>query len=173
MNDVLRIAHLRISHQGAILRWAILTFTTLHVWSSLLIKCLNCQVVFVFVFVIVCCLFVGQDMSPHHSDQMSGRSEDNYIGFFYMSICKVLSQWVSESVTRSPIELFWTAKKINHNFHIRMYLCRIYLSIIESIITSLEAHRWKAWRCDGSANIFSLQNGAGEILLKCSKKKSI
>ena len=27
MNDVLRIAHLRIAHQGAILRWAILTFT--------------------------------------------------------------------------------------------------------------------------------------------------
>ena len=47
---------------------------------------------------------------------------------------------VSESVTRSPIELFWTAKKIkhnhNHNFHIRMYLCRIYLSIIESIETT-------------------------------------
>ena len=27
MNDVLRIAHLRIAHQGAILRWTILTFT--------------------------------------------------------------------------------------------------------------------------------------------------
>ena len=31
------------------------------------------------------CLFVGQDMSLHHSDQMSGRSEDNYI-VFCMSI---------------------------------------------------------------------------------------
>ena len=53
--------------------------------------------------------------------------------FFICQLVKSNSQWVSESVTRSPIELFWTAKKINHNFHIRMYVCRIYLSIIESI----------------------------------------
>ena len=38
------------------------------------------------------CLFVGQDMSPHHSDQMSGRSEVNWI-VFCMTIS---SQWFSE-----------------------------------------------------------------------------
>ena len=27
-----------------------------------------------------------------------------------------MSQWVSQSVTRSPIELFWTAKNQMHNF---------------------------------------------------------
>ena len=48
-------------------------------------------------------------MSPHHSDQMSGRSEVNWI-VFCMTFSKVLSQSVSESVTRSPIELLWTAK---------------------------------------------------------------
>ena len=52
-------------------------------------------------------------MSPYHSDQMSGRSEVNWI-VFCMTFSKVLSQSVSESVsesvTRSHIELFWTAK---------------------------------------------------------------
>ena len=33
-----------------------------------------------------------------------------------MSISKVLSEWLSQLVTRSPIELFWTAK--NHKFEI-------------------------------------------------------
>ena len=31
------------------------------------------------------CLFVGQDMSLHHSDQMSERSEENYIVFLYVN----------------------------------------------------------------------------------------
>ena len=44
------------------------------------------------------CLFIGQYMSLHHSDQMSGRCKDNYI-VFCMSISKALSEWVSESVT--------------------------------------------------------------------------
>ena len=47
----------------------------------------------------------GLTLSLHHSDQMSGRQ----LFFFCMSISKVLSGMV-ESVTRSPIELFWTAK---------------------------------------------------------------
>ena len=50
-------------------------------------------------------------MSPHHSDQMSGKSEVNWI-VFCITNSKVLSQSVSQSVTRSPIELFWTAKNI-------------------------------------------------------------
>ena len=51
-------------------------------------------------------------MSPHHSDQLSEMSKVNKIAFC-MSISKVLSvsELVSELVTRSPIELFWTAKK--------------------------------------------------------------
>ena len=28
---------------------------------------------------------LGQDMSLHHSDEMSGRSEDNYIVFLYVN----------------------------------------------------------------------------------------
>ena len=52
--------------------------------------------VFVFVFVIV--FFVGQDMSPHHSDQISGKSEVNWI-VFCITISKVLSEWVSEWVS--------------------------------------------------------------------------
>ena len=59
-------------------------------------------------FVIV---FFGQFMSPHHSNQMSQRSQISWVALF-MSISKVpsVSESVSESVTRSPIELFWTAK---------------------------------------------------------------
>ena len=53
------------------------------------------------------CLFIGQVMSPHHSDQMSQGSQVSWVALC-MSISKV--PWVSESVTRSPIELFWTAK---------------------------------------------------------------
>ena len=49
-------------------------------------------------------------MSPHHSDQMSQRSQVSRVAL-WMTISKVLSDWVTESVTRSPIELFWTAKK--------------------------------------------------------------
>ena len=41
------------------------------------------------------CLFVGQDMSPHHSDQISGKSEVNWI-VFCVTISKVLSESVSE-----------------------------------------------------------------------------
>ena len=44
------------------------------------------------------CLFVGQDMSPHHSDQISEKSEVNWI-VFCITISKVLSEWVSEWVS--------------------------------------------------------------------------
>ena len=50
-------------------------------------------------------------MSPHHSDQMSQRSQVSRVALC-MSKVKVLS--VSESVTRSPIELFWTANNCCH-----------------------------------------------------------
>ena len=50
-------------------------------------------------------------MSPHHSDQMSQRSQVSRVALC-MSKVKVLS--VSESVTRSPIELFWTAKNVSN-----------------------------------------------------------
>ena len=51
-------------------------------------------------------------MSPHHSDQMSQRSQVSRVALC-MSKVKVthsVSDWVSESVTRSPIEPFWTAE---------------------------------------------------------------
>ena len=51
-------------------------------------------------------------MSPHHSDQMSQRSQ---VSRATLCMSKVKVLWVSESVTRSPIELFWTAKKIISN----------------------------------------------------------
>ena len=63
--------------------------------SQILKRCLCC------ICLCLChclCLFVGQDMSPHHSDQMSGRSEVNWI-VFCMTISKVLSQSVSDKVT--------------------------------------------------------------------------
>ena len=56
-------------------------------------------------------------MFSHHSDQMSQRSQVSRVALC-MSKVKVpfnsqwVSEWVSESVTRSPIELFWTAKKV-------------------------------------------------------------
>ena len=89
------------------------------------------------------CLFVGQDMSLHHSDQMSGRYEDYYI-VFCMSISKVLSEWVSQwqghllscskqlimiitwprcplrSLTRPPVATFqtwWDFKEHKSKFH--------------------------------------------------------
>ena len=39
MTHVLRIAHLRIAHQGAILRWAILTFTVFLHYRHHHLKC--------------------------------------------------------------------------------------------------------------------------------------
>ena len=52
-------------------------------------------------------------MSPHHTDQMSQCSQVSGIA---LCVAKVkVTQWLSDSVTewvtRSPIELFWTAKK--------------------------------------------------------------
>ena len=45
-------------------------------------------------------------MSPHHSDQMSQRSQVSGVTLLLcFSKGPSLSQWVSESVTRSPIEL--------------------------------------------------------------------
>ena len=55
-------------------------------------------------------LQISQVMSPHHSDQMSQRSQVSRVALF-LSSSKVLSQWLNQWVTRSPIELFWTAKK--------------------------------------------------------------
>ena len=47
-------------------------------------------------------------MSPHHSDQMSQRSQVSRVT--EMKVASV-SQSVSQSVSdNSPIELFWTAK---------------------------------------------------------------
>ena len=60
------------------------------------------------------CLFVGQVMSPHHPDQMSqGWQVSGVTLLLCFSKGRSLSEWVSESVTRSPIELLWTAKKGN------------------------------------------------------------
>ena len=53
--------------------------------------------------------FFGQVMSPHHSDQISQSSQVSRVALC-MSKVKVLSG--SELVTRSPIEQFWTAKKL-------------------------------------------------------------
>jgi len=55
--------------------------------------------------------FFGHFMSLHHSNQMSQRSQVSWVALC-ISISKVpwVSDSVSEWVTRSPIELFWTAK---------------------------------------------------------------
>ena len=58
------------------------------------------------------CLFGGQDMSLHHSDQMSGRYEDYYI-VFCMSISKVLSEWVSEWVSQWQGHLLSRSGQLN------------------------------------------------------------
>ena len=59
----------------------------------------------------LCLFFLDQVMSPCHSDQMSQRSQVSRVALC-MSKVKVasVSESVSEWVTRSPIELFWTAK---------------------------------------------------------------
>ena len=48
---------------------------------------------------------ITQVMSPYHSDQMSQRSQ---MALVALCMSKVKVPWV----TRSPIELFWTAKNI-------------------------------------------------------------
>ena len=55
-------------------------------------------------------VFLGQVMSSHHSDQMSQRSK-----VYRVALCMSKSKGhsLSDSVTRSPIELFWTAKNIS------------------------------------------------------------
>ena len=62
-------------------------------------------IVFVFVFVNL----FGHDMSSHHSEQMSQRSQVPSNGLSYVPKSK--GQSLTDWVTRSPIELFWTAKK--------------------------------------------------------------
>ena len=47
---------------------------------------------------------------PHNSDQMSQRSQVSSVALF-MSQVKVPGVSYSVKMTRSPIELFWTAKK--------------------------------------------------------------
>ena len=64
-------------------------------------------------------MVIGLVRSPHHSDQMSQRSQVSRVALC-MSKVKVpwVSEWVSEWVTRSPIELFWTAKNIMSRFNL-------------------------------------------------------
>ena len=66
-------------------------------------------------------------MSSHHSDQMSQWSQVSRIALC-MSKVKV-SESVSQWVTRSPIELFWTAK----NKAVKK-LFRKYLATVEHIL---------------------------------------
>ena len=46
-------------------------------------------------------------MFPHHSDQMSQRSQVSRVTQNESSLCQSVSQSVSDN---SPIELFWTAE---------------------------------------------------------------
>ena len=51
-------------------------------------------------------------MSPHRTDQMSQRSQvSNRDSLGSLCNVKIKSHWLTQSVTRSPIELFWTATK--------------------------------------------------------------
>ena len=52
-------------------------------------------------------------MSPHHTDQMSQWSQVSRMALCMakVKVSDLVSELVSELVTRSPIELFWTAKK--------------------------------------------------------------
>ena len=56
-------------------------------------------------------------MSPHNSDQMSQWLQVSWITLCMAKVKVIVSEWVSQWVTRSPIELFWTAK----NWYERMY----------------------------------------------------
>ena len=53
------------------------------------------------------CQNVDQVMFPYHSDQVSQRSQVSRV-----FVCQVVKSSVTQWVTRSPIELFWTAKNI-------------------------------------------------------------
>ena len=55
------------------------------------------------------CQNVGQVMFPHQMSQRSQVSRDA------LCMSKKVSQSASQSVTRSPIELFWTAKNRSTN----------------------------------------------------------
>ena len=70
-------------------------------------------------------------MSPHHSDQMSQRSQVSWVALC-MSKVKVpsVSQFVSESVTRSPIELLWTAKNLGPLLQVGLYYQNDHISNI-------------------------------------------
>ena len=62
------------------------------------------------------CLFVGQVMSPHHSDQMSQRSQvKGHSVVLWRLWLLVVPEQARDQGTRSPIELFWTAKKFTRN----------------------------------------------------------
>ena len=62
--------------------------------------------VIAFVFVLVIVFVVGQVISPHHSDQVSQRSQVSGVTLLLcFSKGLSVSEWMSESVTRSPIEL--------------------------------------------------------------------
>ena len=79
-------------------------------------------------------------MSPHHSDQMSQRSQVSRVALC-MSKVKVL--WVSECVTRSPIELFWTAKNSKFPFSNNNNSC------VQIAICLMAASETLFWMCIG------------------------
>ena len=52
-------------------------------------------------------------MSHHHCDEMSQRSQVSRVALCMSKVKKsTASDWLTELLTRSPIELFWTAKNI-------------------------------------------------------------
>ena len=69
-------------------------------------------------------------MFPHHSDQMSQRSQVSRIALCMakVKVTQLVSEWVTDWVTRSPIELFWTAKKrefFSFVWSISCHMCRL------------------------------------------------
>ena len=102
--------------------------------SQILKRCLCC------ICLCLChclCLFVGQDMSPYHSDQMSGRSEVNWI-VFCMAFSKVLSQSVSQWVSEWQGHLLSCSGQLKtHNGSI----CPFVL-VFSFIFTPPVSHRW-------------------------------
>ena len=102
-------------HQNSSLNFLTTIFKTIDKfsWSTILFISVSC----LFMSVCVCfCLFVGHVMSPHPSAQLSERSAVSMTALRCSEVWRRwyqrMTHWLTQSLTRSPIELSWTAKKI-------------------------------------------------------------
>ena len=116
------------------------------------------------------CLFFGQVMSPHNSDQMSQRSQVSRVTLLLcFSKGLSVSEWVSEWVTRSPIELsagqlkmwkyyLYVSEKLESFVHFHLFVwrinqnswikaklsiqCLLLLAVSKVVILSHQASKW-------------------------------